>query len=192
MSHPSVALLGQRVDALGLSSCTDKLQAIQSLRFPRFLKQLEHYLGLTGWLRQFIANYAQLAAPLQARKARLNSELQAAKYTGIHRKKQASQLKILDITQSEQQSFQSLQLAFKKLNILFRFDPEQKLFVDLDASRHGMGAMAYHSSKDPPSQKSVKPIMFLSRLLKAGECNYWPIELEIACCCWAVSKIRHD
>ena len=71
------------------------------------------------------------------------------------------------------------------------FDTEQKLYADLDASRQGMGAMVYHSAKDPPSQKSVKPILFLSRLLKTEETNYWPTELEVACCCWVISKIRH-
>ena len=54
-----------------------------------------------------------------------------------------------------------------------------------------MGEIVYHSEIDPPFQKSVKPIMFLSRLLKTEECNYWPTELEIACCCWVISKIRH-
>lgn len=48
LSYPSVALLGQKVDALGSASATDKLEAIRSLRFPRTLKQLEYYLELTS------------------------------------------------------------------------------------------------------------------------------------------------
>jgi hypothetical protein len=71
VSYPSVQLLGQRVDALGLATDTEKLMAISQLRFPRSLKQLEYYLGLTGYLRQYIPHYAQLAEALQKRKTHL-------------------------------------------------------------------------------------------------------------------------
>ncbi|KAI0992683.1 hypothetical protein K3495_g15502, partial [Podosphaera aphanis] len=39
INYPSVDLLGQRVDALGLSSDKEKLAAIANLQFPRTLKQ---------------------------------------------------------------------------------------------------------------------------------------------------------
>lgn len=191
LSYPSVALLGQRVDALGLSSATDKLDAIKNLQFPYTLKQLEYYLGLTSWLRQYILGYAQRAAPLQARKIKLTAELKAANITGSKRQREATKMKILDITTEELQAFKSLQTAFESPAILVHFDPNKRLYADLDASKKGMGAMVYHSDKDPPTQKSVKPIMFLSRLIKKNEMNYWPTELEVACCCWVISKIRH-
>ncbi|KAI0996230.1 hypothetical protein K3495_g11949, partial [Podosphaera aphanis] len=191
LSYPSVALLGQKVDALGLSSATDKLEAIRNLRFPRTLKQLEYYLGLTSWLRQYIHNYAQISAPLQSRKVRLNAELKAMNTTGTNRKRKVAKTAILDVTPDELNSFQGLQKAFQNPAMLVHFNPEQRLYADLDASGKGMGAMVYHSTKDPPSIKSVKPILFLSRLLKAEEKNYWPTELEVACCCWVISKIRH-
>ena len=66
-----VKLLGQKVDSFGLSTDEEKLRAIAQLDFPYTLNALEHYLGLTGWLRQFVANYAFLAKPLQDRKTEL-------------------------------------------------------------------------------------------------------------------------
>jgi len=65
IGFPSVTLLGQRVDGLGLSTADDKIAAIKALTFPATLKDLETYLGMTGWHRHFILNYAQLAEPLQ-------------------------------------------------------------------------------------------------------------------------------
>jgi hypothetical protein len=50
IGFPTVKLLGQKVNALGLAAAQDKLDAIASLEFPRTLKDLEIYLGLTGWL----------------------------------------------------------------------------------------------------------------------------------------------
>ena len=51
VGYPSIHLLGQRVDALGLSTAEEKLAAITMLEFPKTLKDLETYLGMTGYLR---------------------------------------------------------------------------------------------------------------------------------------------
>ncbi|KAI1000524.1 hypothetical protein K3495_g7671 [Podosphaera aphanis] len=111
--------------------------------------------------------------------------------TGTNRKRQVSKTAILNVTQDALSSFQALKKAFQNPVMLVHFNPEQRLYADLDASGKGMGAMVYYSTKDPPSIKSVKPILFLYRLLKAEERNYWPTELEVASCCWVISKIRH-
>lgn len=39
IGYPSVQLLGQRVDALGLTTAKEKLEAITALEFPKTLKQ---------------------------------------------------------------------------------------------------------------------------------------------------------
>lgn len=66
LSYPLISLLDQKVNSLGLTSDQDKLAAIQSLKFPKTLKQLEFYLGLTSWLRQYIPHYAKRSSALQA------------------------------------------------------------------------------------------------------------------------------
>ena len=48
LGFPSVVLLGQRVDSLGISTAEDKIKAITALRFPATLRDLEIFLGLTG------------------------------------------------------------------------------------------------------------------------------------------------
>lgn len=48
LGFPSVALLGQQVDSLGLSTTKEKLAALNGLRFPHTLKDLETYLGMTN------------------------------------------------------------------------------------------------------------------------------------------------
>ena len=64
LGYPSVMLLGQRVDSLGISTTNEKIRAITALQFPGSLRQLETFLGLTGWLRSSIPHYAQRAQPL--------------------------------------------------------------------------------------------------------------------------------
>jgi Reverse transcriptase (RNA-dependent DNA polymerase) len=68
LGFPSVIMLGVRVDSLGLTTPEEKLKAIANLKFPRTLQQLETYLGLTGWMKQYIERYAQISEPLQERR----------------------------------------------------------------------------------------------------------------------------
>lgn len=75
LGFPSVMLLGQRVDSLGMSTSEEKIKAITSLRFPGSLRDLEILLGLTGWLRNSIPRYAQRAQPLQERKTALTQAM---------------------------------------------------------------------------------------------------------------------
>ena len=71
LGYLTVQLLGQKVDSLGLSTSKDKLWVISQLEFPRTLQQLETYLSLTGWLRNYVLYYTQVTRHLQARKTEL-------------------------------------------------------------------------------------------------------------------------
>lgn len=64
LRYLSVHLLGQRVTGLGLTTSEEKIAAIAKLTFPTTLKALETYLGMTGWLRDYIPFYAQKTKPL--------------------------------------------------------------------------------------------------------------------------------
>lgn len=106
LSYPSVQLLGQRVDALGLATDHEKLLAISRLCFLRSLKHLEYYLGLTGYLRQYIRSYAQLSAPLQERKTALYQALRAkGLIKGNKRKREAGRQSLENPQLAELQAF---------------------------------------------------------------------------------------
>lgn len=193
IGYPSVRLLGQRVDALGMTTSEDKIKAISEKTFPEHLKDLETYLGMTGWLRHTIAGYAQIALPLQKRKTLLTKGLGRG-FKGLKRKLQSTRLKYVP-TFEERESFRILQEAFELPIFLYHFDPTRKLYIDLDASKqYGFAAIIYHVEGDPdgdfPSTK-VQPIMFLSKCLNSAEQNYWPTELEVAGVVWVVRKTRH-
>ncbi len=71
LGYPTVRLLGQKVDSLGLSTSEEKLKAIAKIQYPTTLQSLETYLGLTSWLRDGIPFYAGIAKPLQELKTEL-------------------------------------------------------------------------------------------------------------------------
>lgn len=196
LGFPDVRLLGQKVNSLGLATSEEKLKAISQLRYPQTLGGLEHYLGLTGYLRQYVHFYAQLARPLQDLKTKL---LKEAPTKGNPRKAYASKTALPQASLAEQTSFEELQEALSKACILVHFNPSWILWVDLDASKEfGFGAVIFHVKNNKkiekgkwPSRTDMEPILFLSRLLTSAEKNYWPTELEIAGFVWVLKKIRH-
>ncbi|KAL1981340.1 hypothetical protein VTN96DRAFT_2781 [Rasamsonia emersonii] len=197
IGFPNVQLLGQRVDALGMSTVEEKLKAITSLSFPRSLKELETYLGMTGALRHYIAHFAQKSAPLQDRKARL---LKGSPVKGAPRQRFAARTAYLDPTSDELDSFMQLQAEFARPKWLAHHDRERRLYMELDSSKErGHGAVVYHVKKEydhaelkkPPPRAMMEPIMFFSRTLTPAERHYWPTELEVSSLIWVLRKIRH-
>ena len=51
LGYSIVTLLGQRVDAYGVSTVSEKIEALSKLTFPITLKSLKRYIGLTNFLR---------------------------------------------------------------------------------------------------------------------------------------------
>ena len=196
LGFPSVQLLGQRVDSLGLTTSTEKLDAILKLDFPRTLKDLETYISLTGWLREYVDKYAWKADALLRRKTLL---LHGAP-GGAKRKSYARNTLVADPTAEEKQAFQDIQDGFREALRLIHYDNARNLFADVDACYHGYGVQVYHvkgmgSEQVPPdfivTKDMVEPIMFLSKTCTTAEKKLSATELEMAALVWLVKRIRH-
>jgi hypothetical protein len=64
MTYHSIQLLGHQVDRFGLSILSDKISAIETIRFPSTLYELEIFVGLSGYYRHFVARYTALIESL--------------------------------------------------------------------------------------------------------------------------------
>lgn len=196
LNYPDVRLLGQRVNSLRLTTSDEKLKAIRFLAYSDTLGALEYYLGLTGYLQNYIHFYAQLAAPLQELKTSL---LRHAPVASQQRRAYASKTKLGPPTPQKLASFQSIQEALSQPATLVHHDLEKILWIDLDMSKEfGFGAIVFHTAANEtllegrwPSTTLVQPVLFLSRLLTLAKKNYWPTELEIAGFVWVIKKVRH-
>ena len=71
LGYPSVTLLGHHVNSFGLSMAEECLTMMAKITFPEMLQELETYLGMTGFLCQYIPYYALVALPLQNCKTEL-------------------------------------------------------------------------------------------------------------------------
>ena len=59
-----IKLLGYVVSAQGISQDPSKISAIKEMAPPRTVRQVRRFLGMTGYYRQCIPNYAAIARPL--------------------------------------------------------------------------------------------------------------------------------
>ena len=59
------------MDAFGLSNTEERVKAIRSIRIPRMFKNLEYYIGLTGFIRYLVLEYGIFIEPLQKKKTKL-------------------------------------------------------------------------------------------------------------------------
>lgn len=214
IGYPSLVHLGFLVDRFGLSTAEEKVQAIRNLEFPRTLRELEMYLGLTGYLRHFVPYYATLAAPLQQRKVamlkayRPKSDGSNEKDMSKLRKQLAAQA-VKEPTVLEKASFQELQAVLGNPLHLAHQNPDLPLLIDLDASKdRGYGVMLYHLKLSETWTQQLQanataealitrpssdicPVLFLSKELNSAERNYHATELELSCAVWVVRKCRH-
>ena len=119
LAYPSVCLLEQRINALGMATAEAKLAAITQLAFPHSLKDLEAYLGQTGYLRQYILYYVQVARPLQEWKTLLNWFVNIG---GNARQKVVARTYIITPTDRKLNAFHHLQQLFLRPSILLHYN----------------------------------------------------------------------
>lgn len=157
----STEYLGHILSKEGIKPNPDKVECIRKLKIPDTAKKIKSFLGLTGFYRKFIQNYAKIATPLtDALKKGNKINVDDPKYIP----------------------------AFEKLKQLItnyptlRYPDFHKMFtLTTDASDKAIGAVL--------SQEG-HPISFASRTLNEHERHYSTIEKELLSIVWSTQYFR--
>ena len=150
----AVDFLGHRLEGGLIGLHQDNVAKIRDAPRPTTKKQIRSFMGLAGYYRDFIPNFAALAAPL----------------TDLTRKGQPNKV---EWGEAQEKAYQSIKALLTKEPILRLPDPEKTYFLRTDASDSGIGAvlMQEHDGK-------LFPVCYGSKKLSSAERNYSTIEKE--------------
>jgi hypothetical protein len=121
----TVEYLGHVISHEGVRADPSKLQAMIDWPTPKNVTALRAFLGLTGFYRRFVLNYATIASPL--------TDLLKAN--------------AFQWTTAADNAFQSLKIAMENLPLLYLPDFTQPFEVTTDASNYAIGAVLSQHSK---------------------------------------------
>lgn len=126
-----VKYLGHIISVDGIQTDPEKIQKVSQWPTPKTPDDVSSFLGLAGYYRKFIRNYAQLVAPLESLKATYQKR-------GAKIKHKSSAFVWGEI---EQNAFDDLKHALTTSPILTLPNNSDPIILDTDASHYMVGAV---------------------------------------------------
>lgn len=159
-----VQFLGHTVSEDGVRPNFDKIEIIKKWPIPKNEKQVRQFLGILGYYRRFIKDFAKLVKPL----------------TKLLRKDS-----LFEITKEIVTCFEKCKQVLTADPVLIYPDFTKEFILTTDASDFAIGAVLSQGiiGKD-------RPIAFASRTLNKTEENYSATEKEFLAIVWAVKHFR--
>lgn len=173
-----VEFLGFIVSKNGLKPNPKKIESIQNYPEPRNLKELRAFLGLSGYYRRFVKNYAKIAKPLT----------RYLKGENGHRQISKNESKNFNITLDNEgkKAFKLLKEILSSEDVLAFPDFNKPFLLTTDASNKAIGAVLSQNFHD-----GERPITFISKTLSSTEENYATNEKEMLAIVWALHTLRN-
>ena len=144
-----------------------KLKAVEAFSLPSTKRQVRTFLGLTGYYRKFIPDYATLAAPL----------------TDITRKSASDKV---EWTAQCDRAFQELKRRLCTAPVLQSPNFSQPFVLQTDASDRGLGTVLTQWDEN----NCDHPVTYFSRKLQPHEQRYSTVEKECLAICLGVEAFR--
>ncbi len=144
-----------------------KVQAVREFPRPVTKTQLRSFIGLTGYYRKFIPDYATIATVLTDRTKK-------------------SYPNRLEWTEECEEAFTTLKTMLCSDLVLRSPDYSRPFLVQTDASQTGVGAVLGQVNEEGEEH----PILYLSRKLLPREQSYGVTEKECLAVVWAVQALR--
>lgn len=161
-----ILYLGYEISVEGVRPGDKKIKSVEDFPCPNSVHSVRQFLGLVGYFRKFIRNFATLAHPL-------NKLL----------KKDAEFV----WGQEQDRAFRDLKDKLIHRPILTIYDPNAETELHTDASKVGIGGiLMQRSGKDGPFQ----PVAFYSRQNSPEERNFHAFELETLAVVCSLKKFR--
>jgi transposase InsO family protein len=160
--------LGHVITQHGIKPDPDLTKSVTNFPQPKKVKDVQSFLGLTGYYRRFIKDYAKIAEPLF-------KQLRNAQKSNHH----------LQWSQECTYAFEALKMKLTNAPIMNTPNFEKPFILELDACEYGLGAVL---TQEYDENKYV--IAYGSRTLSTAERNYGATEREALAIVWATKHFR--
>ncbi|MCP3663901.1 MAG: hypothetical protein GY696_15645, partial [Gammaproteobacteria bacterium] len=160
-----VEFLGHVITPEGLLVNEAKIENVRDRNAPTTVTEIQSFLGLTGYYRNFVQNYSRIARPMVDL-----TEKGMPFLWGDYQQKAFETLK--------QKLIEAPILAYPRMDLPF------KLYTDSSRQGHG-GVLA----QDQDGKERV--IAYFSKTLDVSERNYGVTDIEMAAACAAIMKFKH-
>ncbi|KAG1391545.1 hypothetical protein G6F60_012514 [Rhizopus arrhizus] len=162
----SVHMLGFVVNATGIKVDKNKLTNVESWPIPKTCKDIQRFMGLINYFRDFIPMISEVAAPIDSLR---NDPHVDKNWTSLHTER-----------------FKALKNILQSKHILHYPDLNKKMYVATDASQYGAAAVLFQ--KDEKGR--IKHIAFVSQSLSPSQRNWSTTKRELYAIILALKKFR--
>ena len=149
----------------GLKPSPDNVRAVKECGMPENKEAVRSFLGMAGYLDNFIQNYAAIAAPLYQL---------TRKETKFYLGKQ------------EEEAFRKIQDGISSEKTMAFFEPSKPIILRTEASfNEGLSAALLQKT-----DKGIQPVHFISRTMTDTEKRYSQTEKDALAIKWAKERLR--
>ncbi|MBW0557150.1 hypothetical protein O181_096865 [Austropuccinia psidii MF-1] len=165
-AYSELKALGQVVSGLSLGINKNKVEAVLLKPMPKTKKEIQSFLGFSGYYRQHIKDFAKIATSLY---------------------KLCDQQTVSEMTEEGVKAYE--ELRYYLTNAPFLLMPDWKLPFKLyiDACGEGLGS-ALHQTQIINDKPVEGPICFISSQIKLTEARYGASQMECICLVWALAN----
>lgn len=163
--YPEIEFVGHMVCEKGIRMMPEKVEKVQAWPVPKNQTELKGFLGLAGYYRRLIKDFASIAVPLN---------------------KMTSKKIPYQWGKEQQEAFEKLKFAMTTAPVLCKPNFQQDWVLDVDASDVALGAVLGQEDKEG----EVHPVYFWSRQLGNPEKNYSVTDRECLAVVAACKKFR--
>ena len=165
IARTEVDLVGYVITPEGIRAQDSKIAAIKTMREPRDVTSIRSFLGLAGYYRQLIPDYAKIAEPLQ-RLTHKNAKFMWG--------------------MGQQKSFDLLRNSLSSEKVMAYPQVNRPYLLYTDASDYAVGGVLTQID-----EKGVeRPVHYISHQLDTNQRKYAVIEKEAFAVVYALKKLR--
>ena len=159
----AIPFVGQDIGRGWKKPQDEKIRAITEVPVPKTKKEVRAFVGLVGFYRSYIRDFASIAKPL----------------TDLTKKKHS----VVKWSGECETAFRELKRLLSEGPVLKVVDLKRKFVLQTDASDVGVGAALLQEYDE-----GLFPVAFASKKLSSAERNYSVIERECLAIVWGIQK----